>query len=184
MADTKTSAETLVSAIAPTYRFYIVSDTGTAPDSGAATASQIKDFMSTYLGVMNDTGASLVEAAVQSEMEAGSSTTLAVTPGRQHYHPSAAKCWLKCGVTGSVVVSYNITSITDTGTGVVTVTIATDFSTANYAVVASVEDAADNVRICDIRSEAAGSFIGTSYTAAGAAADPNANWFFVAFGDQ
>lgn len=87
----------------------------------------------------SDTVAGLIEIAIQSEMEAGSDTTRAVTPGRQHYHPSAAKAWLQCNFAGAVAVSYNVTSVTDTGTGIVTVNWGTDFSGADYAVVAMAE---------------------------------------------
>ena len=44
MADTKLSAETLVSVVKTGYRFYTVTDTGAAPDSGAATAQLMRDF--------------------------------------------------------------------------------------------------------------------------------------------
>lgn len=77
--------------------------------------------------------------ASQAEQETGSSTTVAVTPGRQHYHPSAAKYWVNWQGTGTVAIkaSYNTTSITDNGTGDYTVTIATDFSSAIYCNIVS-----------------------------------------------
>ena len=37
-------------------------------------------------------------------------------------HPNAATGWIKCDAAGNINVSYNVTSFTDTGTGVVTVT--------------------------------------------------------------
>ena len=44
--------------------------------------------------------------------------------------------------TPTLVVSYNTTSITDTGTGVLTWTITTDFSTADWACTLGAERAA------------------------------------------
>jgi hypothetical protein len=74
--------------------------------------------------------------ASQATQEAGSDVTTAalVTSGRQHFHPSAAKGWLKAGDAGNILASYNITSLTDTGTGDVAVTIANDLSGVHYAV--------------------------------------------------
>ncbi len=72
------------------------------------------------------------QVATQADQEAAISTSLAVTPGRQQFHPSAAKAWVKFNSAGTVAASYNITSVTDNGTGDWTVNIATDFSSANY----------------------------------------------------
>lgn len=76
------------------------------------------------------------KASVQADQETSTSTTTWVAPGVQQYHPSAAKCWGYITVSGgtpTLAASYNVTSIADTAVGRVTVTIATDFSTANYA---------------------------------------------------
>jgi len=83
-----------------------------------------------------------IEVADQSEMETGTSTSLAVSPGNQHFHPGHPKCWGKASVAGgtpTLNVSYNVTSITDTNTDQLTVTIANDFSTAHYAMQVSIE---------------------------------------------
>jgi hypothetical protein len=113
----------------------------------------------------SDTAAGLVEIADQPEMEAGTDITRAVSPGRAHFHPSAAKCWLSCGVAADIQQSYNITSLTDTGTGIVTVTINVDFAAATYCSVSQVEKAATTLastdaRQCNLRSatRAVGSF--------------------------
>jgi hypothetical protein len=87
----------------------------------------------TLAGPASDTAAGPIEIADRSEMEAASSTTLAVTPGRQHYHPAAAKFWVRFNAAGTVAASYNVTSISKNSTGDWTVTIATDFSSANWA---------------------------------------------------
>lgn len=93
----------------------------------------------------SDTVDGVIEIAVQSEQETGSSTTLAVTPGRQHFHPSAAKAWVQFNSAGTVAASYNITSVTDSGTGGWTVNIATDFSSASYGVATSVENSTTRI---------------------------------------
>jgi Protein of unknown function (DUF2793) len=82
------------------------------------------------------------EPATQAEQEAGADTEKTVTPGLQHYHPSAAKAWFKVGVsagTPSIATAYNVTSVTDTGTGHLTVTIENDLSSANYCLVPGIE---------------------------------------------
>lgn len=73
-----------------------------------------------------------VAAATQAEMETGTSTTTYVSPGRQHFHPGHPKCFAEVEVsagTPTLETAYNITSITDSATGRLTITIATDFST-------------------------------------------------------
>jgi len=77
-----------------------------------------------------------VTAATQAEMEAASSTTVFVSPGRQQYHPSSAKGWLVFNAatgTPTITASYNITSLTDDAIGTFTINLTTAFSTANYA---------------------------------------------------
>lgn len=77
--------------------------------------------------------------ATQADMETGTSTTTVVTPGRMHFHPGMAKCvGMTTGTTtpaSQTPPAYNLTSITDTGVGRLTVTIANDFSSANYSAV-------------------------------------------------
>jgi hypothetical protein len=54
-------------------------------------------------------------------------------------HAAAAKAWVNFNGTGTVAIrdSYNVSSITDNGTGDYTVNFATAFASANYAVVGS-----------------------------------------------
>ena len=92
-------------------------------------------------------------AASQAEQETASSTAVYVTPGRQQYHPSAAKAW--CSYTSitttAIVGSYNITSLTDNAVGWTTVTIATDFSDTTYSAVASSQaPGAGAARVCNV----------------------------------
>ena len=80
-------------------------------------------------------------AATQAQMEAVTSNTVFATPFNTQWHPGVAKVWLKAGSlfnSGTIMASYNVTSIVD-GTGALTVTIGTDFSSSNYVVVATPE---------------------------------------------
>jgi hypothetical protein len=73
-------------------------------------------------------------AATQAEQETGTTLTRLVTPGRQHFHQSAAKAWGV--VTGGGVLSagYNCSVARDT-TGTYTVTFSTALSSADYTVI-------------------------------------------------
>lgn len=131
--------------------------------------------------------------ATQADQESASSTTRVVSPGVQHNHPSACKAWVSAGVTGNILASYNITSLTDTGTGDVAVTINVDFSSATYAVAIAVQRinstaAEANERIGTIKtgSLAAGSFSMDCWdttTTTNVIKDPT-TWHAVCFGDQ
>ena len=91
-------------------------------------------------GLPSWTTPSSLAAATQAEMEAASSNTVAATPLNTKYSPGVAKAWLKANGAGTTInASHNITSITDTGAGQLTVTIATDFSSANYTVSATAQ---------------------------------------------
>lgn len=128
--------------------------------------------------------------ATQAEQEAASSTTVAVPPGRQQYHPSAAKAWVSfnaAGGTPSINGSYNVTSITDNGVGDYTVNWTTAFSTANYAWAGSVKttSAAQQMSVClkEGTSQATTSITIKVYAGAGSASDADyVN--VIAFGDQ
>lgn len=70
-------------------------------------------------------------AATQSDQETATSTTTFVSPGRQQFHPSAAKAWvLFKNVSGTPTIdsSYNVTSITDNGAGDFAANITNAFS--------------------------------------------------------
>jgi hypothetical protein len=113
----------------------IVYGTGTAQAvSAAGSAGQVLQSNGvaapTWVAV-----ASGLSAATQAEMEAATSNTVAATPLNTNWHPSVAKAWLKANGAGTAVnASRNITSITDTGAGRLTVTIDIDFSSANYVI--------------------------------------------------
>ncbi len=135
-----------------------------------------------------DASFTILQGATQAEMETGTATTSAVTPGVLQNHPGAAKVWAFITVSGgtpSLDASYNVTSITDTSAGNVTVTIATDFSSANYAAIAQAVTAGGAAHMASVKTgQAAGSFVvRTALSSTGADTD-NINISVVAFGDQ
>jgi hypothetical protein len=111
----------------------------------------------------SDTIAGGIEVADQSEMEASSSTTLAVTPGRMHFHPSVSKTFgliTFSGGTPTNSLGRNIASFTDNGAGDVTVNFTTSFSAATYIVLTGVEESAaanPNVPTVKLNTRAVGS---------------------------
>ena len=76
------------------------------------------------------------DAANQAEMEAATSDLVSVTPLNQKWHPSSAKAWVIFDGTGTVAIldSYNVTSITDHGTGDYSANLTTPMSSANFPV--------------------------------------------------
>ena len=78
-----------------------------------------------------------VSFATQAQQEAGSSTSVAVSPGTQQFHDSAAKGWASVtwsGGTPTLNDSHNVSGIVDDATGRITFTWDTDFSSVNYMI--------------------------------------------------
>jgi hypothetical protein len=74
----------------------------------------------------SDSAAGKIEIAVQSEMETGTDTARAVTPGRQHFHHSACKAFGRVASDGTLQSgSYNAASAVKDNTGDYTVTLTT-----------------------------------------------------------
>lgn len=122
----------------------------------------------------SDSAKGIIEVAIQSEQETATSTTLAVTPGRQQYHPSAVKAWGNFDAssgTPTTGASYNVTSLTDGGAGLTTVNFTTAFSSANYG----------GSACCSV-STAAGGFALIGYSVAPAAASCKITTLNGAFG--
>ena len=74
--------------------------------------------------------------ATQANQETATSLVTLVTPGRQHFHPSAAKYWSAITVSGGTPTtndSFNHSSTTDNGIGDFTLNFTTAFSSAGYA---------------------------------------------------
>lgn len=118
----------------------------------------------------------------------------AVTADIQHLHPSAAKFWAMATVAAGVPTlqtSYNVTSITDTGSGQLTVTIATDFSSANWCASVTVEyeagDASGKIGGISNGGLAVGTILARSMQTGASSnatlSDP-ASWHIMGLGDQ
>lgn len=124
------------------------------------------------------------QAATQAQQETGTSVLNFVTSGCQHFHPSALKIWGSCGIAGNLnSPSYNVTSVGDTGAGQATVTIATDFSSAVYALWCN--PIHNTTRVGSTASMAAGSFILECRAAGtGSLTDPTTGYHFGGAGDH
>jgi hypothetical protein len=88
--------------------------------------------------------------ATQAQMETGTATTVAVTPGRVQNHPGVAKAWayvtFSGGATPTLSASHNVSGITDNGLGDVTVTYTTACSSATYAAIAQIAGISASVK--------------------------------------
>jgi hypothetical protein len=125
-------------------------------------------------------------AASQSDQESASSTSVFVSPGRQQYHPSAAKVWATWGVTSTILASYGASSITDIGTGNWRVNYSVNFSSANYAPLYVGRSQGSTFVDFSIDWNTAPSASGCTllcWDSSRSASDPQAN-YFAAFGDQ
>lgn len=148
------------------------------------TSQMLEDVVAGRLPAASDTASGIQENAIQAEMETASSTTLTVVPGVVKYHPGVAKFWAFVSVSGGVPtlgVSYNVTSITDAGTGSLTVTIATDFSTTNWCCLGNARGASQP-RVY-VTAQAAGTVTLNCRSDAADPLDPEA-WHVSGFGDQ
>lgn len=126
-----------------------------------------------------------LQAAAQSDQETGTSTSTFVTPGRQQYHPSAAKYWGQFIGTTSTVMnqSYNHSSLTDNGTGDTTLNFTTAFSSAQYCAVTASKNVAGAGGLASLTTKAAGSYRYVTDNAAGSPTDFTDN-NIVIYGDQ
>ncbi len=123
----------------------------------------------------------LAAVAAQADQETGTDIVKVVTPGRQKFHPSACKAWLKGNAAGAVQASYNVSSLTDTGTGIATVNLTTAFSSVDYAVALGALQT--SAMIITLSSQATTNFVVKSYDAVGTLTDPT-NYYAACFGDQ
>lgn len=128
------------------------------------------------------TASGVIEIATNAEMTTGTDTTRAATPANVRYHDGVLKCWGYVTVSGgtpTLAASHNVTSIADTAVGTVTVTIATDFTTASYAITFGLE--LEDISI-KAGSRAAGSFVALVYDDTPALTDTYTAFSFMAAG--
>jgi hypothetical protein len=123
-----------------------------------------------------------ISPATQAEMEAGSSLTAYVTPGRQQYHPGACKGWCVAQLDGTSAAAYNVTSVSDNGSGDASVNWTTAFSSASVCYVATLKS--DSVLITTVANTTTSASICRlfSKTPGGVLTDPS-TFSISAFGD-
>lgn len=157
--------------------------TSAAPATGGTVTSVATAGLATG-GPITTTGTVTVTAAVQADMETGTSTTTAVVPGVMQYHPGVAKAWAMItnpgGSPPTISANYNVSSIVRNSTGNYTLTLTTGFSSSNYAVVVSSGSTA--VAFSKVTITNGTTFVVIMANTGGSAADDAFN--FVCFGDQ
>lgn len=128
------------------------------------------------------------QLGTQAEAETNTSTTKTLSIANLKYHPAMTKCLAHVSYSGGTPTlneSLNITSITDTNTGRLTITIATDFSSATYPYQCSSEAPSGGSELfTNVRTgtQAAGSIEITTQNSGGVDTDP-AVITFAAWGD-
>lgn len=173
--------------------FELVTLAGGGDMLGANNLSDVASASTAFTNIKqaaSDTATGVIELAIQSEMETGTDVARAVTPGRQHFHKSAAKAWVASTQSSTTIEQgYNVASVVDTGAGISTVTIDTDMSAATYVVVVGAEhnSASGTTQTYNIDNggRAVGTYIIQSWQVDGTEAltDPSASWFSVVYGD-
>jgi hypothetical protein len=134
-------------------------------------------------GTFTTSGTVTVTAAVQSDQETGTSTSVAVVPGVQQYHPSACKAWGYANGAGtSLLASYNVASITDVGVGTIKFNLTTAFSSTSFSSLASQGYALSNNDLM-VQNTTSSSISIQSRNGSGSLTDPT-NYNFASFGDQ
>jgi hypothetical protein len=94
-------------------------------------------------------------SAAASDQETATSTSLFVTPGIQHRHPSAAKAYVQFDSgTGTILgSSTNVSSVTRNGAGDYTINFTNAFSSANYTVIGTLANINASTKFILVRSD-------------------------------
>lgn len=166
LANAVTGTGSMVLSVSPTFTGTVAAAAITA--TGAVSAGSVAGTM----------------VATQANQETATSTTTVVSPGRQQYHPSAAKAYVAfVGSTAAVSVSYNVTSVTRVSAGVYNINFTTAFSSAAYVSVVTLDGTSILLAFTDSTTSSTGLLRVNVFTAAGVATDPPAIQI-VCFGDQ
>lgn len=97
--------------------------------------------------------------ATAAEVRTGTETAKAIAPATAQDHESAVKAWVSFNGVGTVTIgdSYNVSSVTDNGTGHYTVNFTTPFTNANYGASLTCENGSSNEFVVFNGALAAGS---------------------------
>lgn len=161
----------------------VIANGNAAPTNyGGASACSAGSFVTAISNVGATTCTAGASAASQAEMEAVSSTTTYVSPGRAKYHPGVAKGAGQLATGGGINWSYGITSISDTGTGLVTVTWSNTFANTDSMVPSvSTQNSSELIpSVSGLTSTTVTAF--RSANTAGSPTDPTV-WFVSIYGD-
>ena len=135
------------------------------------------------------------QETTQTLQEAAADTDTFVSPAKQQFHPSSAKFWVRwTGNSTTMLSSYNVDSIANTGTGDADGTITTDFSGTSWCGMVCTLDATDGWDAQECQSSGfnaidAGTFgvlcstITDGATAVCSLTNPD-SWNVVGYGDQ
>lgn len=130
--------------------------------------------------------AGIIEMAVQSEMESETSG-FAVTPDVMRFSPGVCKAWVVGDFAAGITVSYNVSGLTDGGTGIVTVSWGNDFSSGNYSTFGQAYSDA-TTPFCITRNVSGGVSSADAnfrcFESSGGSLTDATNWSLAAFGDQ
>jgi len=151
------SAKNTHASASDTVKFQAYDGTNTANYPGVtllAGESLICDELGNWTHYDSNGGAypAVGNIAVQSDLEAGTSNTLVVTPGRMQYHPGTNKFWGLFSISGTTTAGYNVDAPTDNGTGDITVNITTDMSSSSWCGSVAVEMTATTYAVANART--------------------------------
>jgi uncharacterized protein DUF5907 len=118
--------------------------------------------------------------ATKTQVEANSSENV-IVPFNQQYHRSSCKFWVQFANNGGMNGVYNVTSITDNGTGDWTVNIGNDFP--NNAWCCQATTGISNAYIGEVGSQTAGTVRVRCFNDANALVDPGDYIHCLGFGD-
>lgn len=100
----------------------------------------------TLAGVQATTSAlGVVELGTAAEVTTGTSTTLVPSIASLIGHEGIVKAWAKFAMDGTFSDAFNVSSVTDTGTGQATINFTTNFATGNYAAHVTPQDGANGI---------------------------------------
>jgi len=125
------------------------------------------------------------QPATQAEMEASASPLTMFTPSNAKWWPGIAKAWVAWTPGGTTIqASFGVTSISRSGAGIYTVNFSTNFSSAHYCALWSIESSDGSnwhVQTASLSASAANVYVRDT---SGGVVDPLAAIIGMFWGDQ